>query len=178
MVDRLAFSLTRLWFALRDRRSPPGDVLMETSVEPGWQVLDYGCGPGSYTVEVARMVGRTGRVFAADINPHALRYLERIAAEKALDNLKTILTDCATGLDSGSIDLVLLYDTYHDLEQPDCVLAELHRVLRLEGTLSFSDHHMDQGDILSSLTAGGLFRLSHKGQKTYCFQKEARGTVE
>jgi len=177
MLEGFSFGLTRLWFGLRDRRSPPSAVLRETEAQPGWRVLDYGCGPGSYSIELARLVGRAGNVYAADINPRALRYLERVALAKGLDNLETIQTDCDTGLDAGSVDLVLLYDTYHDLKQPESVLAELHRVLTLNGVLSFSDHHMQHDEILAAVTASGLFRLSHRGEKTYCFHKEAGGTV-
>jgi len=51
------------------------------------------------------------------------------------------------------------------------VLEELHRVLKPEGILSFSDHHMKESEILSRLTSGGLFRLWKKGKKTYSFLK-------
>jgi ubiquinone/menaquinone biosynthesis C-methylase UbiE len=177
MLEAFSFGLTRLWFALRDRWSPPSMVLCETEVRPGWRVLDYGCGPGSYSIELARLVGQAGNVYAADMNPRALRHLERVVLAKGLDNVETIQTDCDTGLDAGSVDIVLLYDTYHDLKQPGCVLAELHRVLRPNGILSFSDHHMQHHEILSAVKASGLFRLSHRGEKTYRFHKEASGTV-
>jgi hypothetical protein len=66
---------------------------------------------------------------------------------------------------------VLLYDTYHDLAQPDEVLAELHRALKPGATLSFSDHHMREDAILDAVTRGGLFELASKGKKTYSFLK-------
>ena len=83
--------------------------------------------------------------------------------------MEIILSDCATGLDDNVIDVVLLYDIYHDLSDSDGVLRELHRVLRPEGLLSFSDHHMKEDEILSSITETGLFTLSEKGKKTYSF---------
>jgi hypothetical protein len=49
------------------------------------------------------------------------------------------------------------------------VLTELRRVLKPAGLLSFSDHHMKEGEILSGITETGLFRLSEKGKKTYGF---------
>ena len=64
---------------------------------------------------------------------------------------------------------MLLYDTFHDLSRPDDVLQELHRVLKSGGTLSFSDHHMKDQEILARVTKTGLFKLSKKGKKTYSF---------
>ena len=84
-------------------------------------------------------------------------------------NVKAIVSDCDTGLPDQSVDVVLLYDTFHLLSQPDKVLVELHRILRPTGILSFSDHHMKEADILAAITASGLFQLKTKGHKTYTF---------
>jgi ubiquinone/menaquinone biosynthesis C-methylase UbiE len=167
----LEYTLTCLWFRLRDLFSPPKRMLDEIGVRPGFRLLDYGCGPGSYSVVAADLVGPSGKVYAADINPLALRRVRRVATSKGWGNIETIHTDCATELENENLDVVLLYDTYHDLENPDCVLEELHRVLKPDSILSFSDHHMEEELILDRITGGGLFRLLGKGRKTYTFQK-------
>jgi len=51
------------------------------------------------------------------------------------------------------------------------VLEELRRVLKPDGILSFSDHHMKENEIVSKVTSRGLFRLSRKGKRTYSFSK-------
>ena len=71
-----------------------------------------------------------------------------------------------------SIDVVLLYDVFHELSDPQAVLSELHRVLKQGGILSFNDHHMSEDKIISEVTSGQLFRLSRKGKKTYSFLKQ------
>jgi len=71
-----------------------------------------------------------------------------------------------------AIDVALLYDTFHSLKDPSGVLEELHRVLKPNGILSFSDHHMKEDEILSKVTDRGLFRVSKKGKRTYSFLKE------
>ncbi|MDI6886277.1 MAG: methyltransferase domain-containing protein [archaeon] len=58
------------------------------------------------------------------------------------------------------VDVVLLYDTFHTLGDPNGVLEELHRVLKPDGILSFSDHHMKENEIVSEVTS------------TYSFSKE------
>ena len=58
-----------------------------------------------------------------------------------------------------------------DLSDPDAILNELHRVLKQDGVLSFSDHHLKEDEIISGVTGRGLFRLLRKGTKTYSFLK-------
>ena len=141
-------------------------------IEPGFQVLDYGCGPGSYVTPLAELVGESGKVYALDIHPLAVQVVQRIASKKHLANVEVILSDCETGLADNSVDVVLLYDTFHGLGDPNGVLAELHRVLKPDGTLSFSDHHMREHEIVSKVTRGGLFKLSRRGKRTYSFLKK------
>ena len=69
------------------------------------------------------------------------------------------------------MDVILLYDIFHILSDPDSVMKELHRVLKPKGTLSFSDHHMKENDIMAKMAHGDLFLLSEKGKKTYSFFK-------
>jgi len=177
LMRTLDFWVMSLGFKLRDLFTPPKAILDEVGIGPGLQVLDYGCGPGSHALVAAQLVGASaqeylgasGRVYAVDINPLALRRVEKVAAKRSLTNIETILTDCATGLDADSVDVVLFYDTYHDLANPDAVLKELHRVLKPGALLSFSDHHMEHEQILSEMAKGGLFELSERGERTYTF---------
>ncbi len=118
------------------------------------------------------MVGESGKVYALDIHPLAVQQVQKIAGKKRLTNIKTILSDCATGLPDKSIDVVLLYDTLHNLSKPDEVLAELHRVLKPNGILSFNDHHLkEENEIITRITGKGLFSLLRKGKSVYNFQK-------
>lgn len=168
MHRNLQFRLMALNFRFRDLFLPPGEVLKEAGIEPGFYLLDYGCGPGSYSLAAAHIVGDTGKVYALDTNPFAIQYVRK----KASKNIETILSDCKTGLEDCSIDCVLLYDTFHLLRNPDAVLEELHRVMKPGSILSFSDHHMKENEIVSTMTRRGLFRLLKKGKRTYTFSKE------
>lgn len=170
-MNNIAFKLMAFGFSFRDLLLPRRDVLNEIGIKPGFYVLDYGCGPGSYSIIAAEMVGMAGKIYALDIHPLALRQVGNVASKKQLANIETIHSDCATGLPDDSIDIVLLYDVFHALSDRNEVLEELHRVLKPDGILSFSDHHMKEGEILSKVTDSGLFRLSAKGKKTYSFLK-------
>jgi ubiquinone/menaquinone biosynthesis C-methylase UbiE len=173
-MDTLAFNGMFLLFKIRDLIIPPRSVLSEVGIKPGFQVLDYGCGPGGFSIVAAELAGPSGKVYAADIEALALRRVWTLASKKSLSNIETIHTDCATGLENGSVDVVLMYDIYHMFSTPDRILEELHRVLKPKAILSFSDHHMRENAILSGVTHSGLFGLSRKGKRTYSFVRKGQ----
>ena len=121
---------------------------------------------------LAELVGTSGKIYALDIHPLAIQTVRGMAVKKGMTNVQSILSDCQTGLLSNSVDVVLLYDILHDLYNSEGVLEELHRVLKLKGILSLSDHHLKEDEIISQLTSGRLFKLLVKGERTYSFSRE------
>jgi len=165
------FRFMSFGYKFRDFFLPRKNVLQEVGIKPGFHVLDYGCGPGSYITPLAELVDKSGKIYALDIHPLAIQRVQSIASKKQLTNVETICSDCKTGLPDNSVDVALLYDTLHGLSEPNEVLAELHRVLKPNGILSLSDHHMEESEIISKLTDKGLFGLLRKGERIYNFSK-------
>ena len=171
-MSGLDFRAMSFLFKIRDFLLPRGNILAEVGIKPGFNILDYGCGPGSYTIAAAQLVGESGKVYAVDIHPLAIQQVKSRAVKKGLANIETILSDYPTGLPDNSIDVALLYDTFHSLSEPAAVLKELHRVLKPDGILSFNDHHMkEEQGVLTGITGNGLFKLLSKGERVYNFQK-------
>jgi ubiquinone/menaquinone biosynthesis C-methylase UbiE len=168
-MSNFDFKFMSVGYKFRDFFLPRKNILKEVGIKPGFQVLDYGCGPGGYIVPLAKLVGESGKVYALDIHPLAVQKVQDIASKKQLINVETILSDCKTGLQDKSLDVVLLYDAFHHLSDPATILEELYRVLKPDGILSLSDHHMKENEIVAAVTNSGLFRLSRKGQRTYTF---------
>lgn len=168
-LSNIAFSGMTFLFKIRDLITPRRMVLEEAGLTLGDRVLDYGCGPGAYVPDAAEMVGESGKVYALDMHPLAIRRVQSIARKRELSNVETIQSSCRTGLLNESLDMVLLYDVFHMLDKPRAVLAELYRVLKAKGTISFSDHHMKHEDIVAGMTDGGLFILVDKDERTYTF---------
>ena len=133
--------------------------------------MDYGCGPGSYVLPLCDLVGDSGKIYALDIHPLAIRKVESLVSRKGLHNVAAIRSSCDTGLSDESVDVVLLYDIFHDLSEPARILTELHRVLKPEGILSVSDHHLDDKEIMRKIPEGGRFRLDRRGKRTFTFTK-------
>lgn len=169
--SNLDFEFMCFWYKLRDFFSPPLNILKEVNIKPGYNILDFGCGPGSYSITTSRLVGEKGKIYALDIHPLAAKKVKYTAVKEGLHNIETIQSDCKTGLPDSSMDIILMYDVYHDLNNKLAVLEELHRILKPEGFLSFNDHNMKREYILLELTKEGLFKLGKENKKTYDFVK-------
>lgn len=161
---------------LRDLIWSPAKKLYETGLRRGMAVLDFGCGPGGFTLTAARLVGAEGRVYALDVHPLAIKSVQRAAAERGLKNVHAILGTSLGELPSDSIDVVLLYNVLHELPDPKSVLAEIYRVLRPTGALSVSDHCLREREICDQITDGGLFQLASRCRRTHGFRRA--GTTE
>jgi len=158
-------------FRQRDKKYPPLYKIEKTKIKEGQIVLDYGCGPGSYSIAAAEVVGNSGKVYATDIHPLAIEEVEKRASERDLKNIETILTDCDTKLEDNTIDVVLLLDIYHDLSDPESILKELHRVLKKNGWLSVDDHHFKDDEIIGKIINIGLFKFIERKDEVFNFTK-------
>jgi ubiquinone/menaquinone biosynthesis C-methylase UbiE len=108
-------------------------------VRPGMTVLEPGCAMGFFTLPLARMVGRQGRVVAVDLQPKMLSVLRR-RAEKAglLERIDLRLAESATlGLKdlAGKVDLVAALHVVHEVPDQGVFFSELRETLKSEGKL-------------------------------------------
>jgi len=163
--------MTYVGMPIRNLFMQPNKMLAEVEIGPGCHVLEYGCGPGVFTILLAEKTGQSGLVYALDIHQLALKTIEQKARKKGLTNIKTILSSCSTSLPDNSLDLIIFFDVFHVLDNQEEVLMELHRVLKPEAIMYFSDHHLKENYIMSTLTKKRLFKLKSKGRKTFCFSK-------
>src|SRR5438477_1680294 len=100
----------------RDERLQINRVMEMLGIEPGKNVADIGAGSGWFTVRAARRVAETGKVYAVDINPEAVRYIDERAKKEQLHDVVTILgKEDDPLLPAGQIDVVLVLKTYHEV---------------------------------------------------------------
>ena len=115
----------------RDQRLQIERVMDILGIAPGKNVADIGAGSGWFTVRAARRVGESGKVYAVDINPEAIRYIEERVKKEQLHDVVTILGKEADPLlPAGQIDAVLLLKTYHEVAKPVALLRNLRPALR------------------------------------------------
>ena len=115
----------------RDQRLQINRVMDILGVAPGKNVADIGAGSGWFTVRAARRVAETGKVYAVDINPEAIRYIDERVKKEQLHDVVTILgKEDDPRLPAGQIDVVLLLKTYHEVAKPIALLRNLRAALR------------------------------------------------
>jgi SAM-dependent methyltransferase len=109
----------------RDERLQINRVMDILAIVPGKTVADIGAGSGWFTVRAAKRVGDAGAVFAVDINPEAIHYIEARARKENLHNVKPVLGKPDDPLLPSKVDAVLLLKTYHEVAHPVALLRNL-----------------------------------------------------
>ncbi|OQX86319.1 MAG: hypothetical protein B6D63_00160 [Candidatus Latescibacteria bacterium 4484_7] len=139
------------------------EFLREIGVKEGDVVLDVGCGGGSYSIPAARLVGKSGAVYAVDKNREALDTLSNRAKAEGIDNIILVnmlfpdeaAEDLREGVEihaesregveihAESIDVALIYDVLHylDKEERDALYRKVFKLLRKSGILSVYPKH-------------------------------------
>ena len=117
-------------------------VLDILDMAPGRVVADIGAGSGWFTMLAAKRVTETGNVYAVDINPESIRYINQRAQKEDLYNIKTVLsTPDDPLLPAEKIDSVLLLKTYHEVEKPVTLLRNLRHSLRTGAKVGIIDRN-------------------------------------
>ena len=117
------------------------EVVRAIGLKPGQAVADIGAGTGIYARLFARDVGEQGTVYAVDIAPEFLSYIQDWARMDGLPQVKTILGEDRTPkLPANSADVIFSSDTYHHFEYPMAMLQEMHRALKPGGQMIVVDY--------------------------------------
>ena len=120
----------------REAEEAPARAIKALNIRPGQVVADIGAGSGYYSVLLAAAVGPAGRVYATDIQPEMLALLRKKIQARPVGNIEVVLgTPIDTRLPDGAIDMALMVDVYHELEQPQMFLRSLKRALKPDGRL-------------------------------------------
>ncbi|MBC8413782.1 methyltransferase domain-containing protein, partial [bacterium] len=90
----------------------------------------------------ARVVGSSGLAIGLDIEDSMVRHMNREALKLGLDNYvaRTIPTD-NPGLDSGSVDVVFLCNTYHHITNREEYFRRVAKSLKKDGRLVIVDFY-------------------------------------
>jgi ubiquinone/menaquinone biosynthesis C-methylase UbiE len=150
----------------RDDRLQIQRVMDLLGIQAGSSVADIGAGSGWFSVRAAARVGAKGVVYAEDINPEAVKYIDDRTQKEKLSNIKTVLgTPDDPKLPSDSIDAVLLLKVYHEVAHPKMVMTNLKASLRPGAKVGIIDrngngtNHGLNSDVVKREMSEAGFRL-------------------
>ena len=141
-------------------------LLKESGIKKGQNVLDFGCGDGVYTIPAAKIVGNKGKVYAIDENSSKLESILKKCEEEKISNIVTINTNGELHFDfkDAMFDAVLLYDIFWYFPAGDrnliVLLKEIYRICKNGGLLSVYPEHTDTEKLKNIIMQQG-FRLIH-----------------
>lgn len=117
-------------FSLRKWIHNPRKIL-DPYVGPGMTVLDFGAGPGFFTLEMARLVGESGKVIAADLQEGMLEKLRAKIQNTDLEKIITLHKTEEEKIGLGEkVDFALVFYVLHELPDQEKFLAELKTIMK------------------------------------------------
>lgn len=150
----------------RDAKLHINEVMTILGIDSGRTVADIGAGSGWFTVRAARRVTNTGEVYAVDINPDAVNYINERIHKEQVRNVKTILSKPDNPeLPPNSINAVLFLKAYHEVADPVVLMRNLRASLKpgarvgiIERNGNGADHGIDKQVVLREAGEAG-YRL-------------------
>jgi predicted methyltransferase len=158
----------------RDQRLQIQRVMNLLGIKAGSSVADIGAGSGWFSVRAAARVGASGHVYAEDINPEAVQYIQDRVQKEKMSNVKAVLGSADDPkLPADSVDAVLLLKAYHEVAHPVDLMAKLKTSLRpgakvgiIDRNGNGTDHGVDSDVVKQEMAEAGFKLLS-----TYDFTK-------
>jgi SAM-dependent methyltransferase len=123
---------------IRKLLEPPRS-LVGPFVKPGMTVAEPGCGFGLISLELARLVGKKGKVISVDLEPRAVQQLRKRSGKAGLAERMDIRTcgsrDLGLADYEGRIDLIAVVHTLHEFEDLPGFLGQAAALLKSSGHL-------------------------------------------
>jgi ubiquinone/menaquinone biosynthesis C-methylase UbiE len=110
--------------------------ILNPYINEGMTVLEIGCGPGFFTPDMAKLVGKTGKVVAADLQEGMLEMLKKkIKGTDLQDRIELYkCPDNKIGL-SGEFDFIFLFYVLHEVPDQTSFLQEIYTLLKPGGSV-------------------------------------------
>jgi cyclopropane fatty-acyl-phospholipid synthase-like methyltransferase len=153
----------------RDAWQKPASVIALMNVSAGMTVVDLGAGTGYFLPHLSKAAGASGKVLALDVEPDMVRYMTERATREKLANVtaKVIALDDPQ-LPAGTVDRVLVVDTWHHVANRKVYAAKLLAALAPKGAVYVVDftaeashgppkqHRLAPELVVEELRAGGM----------------------
>lgn len=136
----------------------PENILGEY-IERGQTVLDIGCGSGTFTIAMAKMVGENGKIIAVDVQDEMLQMVRKKAEKEGLKSRITTHKSEPSGISiSDQVDFVLAFYMIHEVPDVQAFLKEIASLLKPNGKLLIVEPmiHVSASSFMKTLEAARL----------------------
>lgn len=143
----------------RDEWQKPHELIQALALKPDAVVADIGAGTGYLAVRLAHMTPR-GRVYGVDLEPDMVNYLRKRAAQAGIANLSAVLAAPGELRLPEKIDLAVLLDVYHHIDDRENYFRKLKASLKPDARVAIIDFRLDspQGPPVGARLAPELVR--------------------
>ncbi len=121
----------------------PAEVIKEIDLKEGLSVADFGCGTGVFTLQMAKIVGDKGKVYAIDVLTEALESIRGRASLENILNIEVIRGNLevigGSKMPENSVDLVLMANMLFQSKKRVEIFKEASRVLKKGGKVVVVD---------------------------------------
>jgi predicted methyltransferase len=115
-------------------------IVEALGLQPGDRVGDIGAGTGAFLSLLHNKVGPQGKVYAVEISPKFVNFMQNRARQDKLSSVEVVLGEGdTTKLPRQSVNTLLLVNVYHHFDHPQAMLQDLQRVLEPGGQLAIVD---------------------------------------
>jgi ubiquinone/menaquinone biosynthesis C-methylase UbiE len=120
----------------------PQELVAALRLQPGQRVADLGAGTGYFSRLLSAAVGADGTVFAVELEPNLVTHLRDRAEREGTRNVVPVLASAGDPrLPVGLLDVVLIVDTYHHVDDRITYFRSLRRALSPSGRVAIVDWH-------------------------------------
>ena len=142
--------------------------ILSPYVKEGMTVLDMGCGPGFFSIEMANMVGRNGKIISADLQDGMLQKLHmKVKGTELEERIKFV--NCTQEIINvtETVDFILAFYMVHEVPVKNSFFLQLHNILRPQGQFLLVEpklFHVSKKDFeLTTMIAGKNGFKIHQG---------------
>ncbi|MDA8093240.1 MAG: methyltransferase domain-containing protein [Betaproteobacteria bacterium] len=125
------------------------DLLAALAIRPDEKILDFGCGMGNLTLEIAE-IAHQGSVVGIDTSLSMIEQAKRNLRVRRLPNVEFLVATAADLRTDGSFDVVFSNSVLHWIKDQPRVLRALHQLLKSGGRLGFQFPLLDAAHPLIS----------------------------
>ena len=136
--------------------------ILKPYIKSGMTVLDVGCGPGFFSIDIAKMLDGSGKVIAADIQEKMLAIIRKKIKSTSLgQTIELHKSDLENVGVAETVDFVFAFWMFHEVRNQEKFLEELISILKPNGLIFIIEPKIhvtktEFGKIVDKIKASGL----------------------